>query len=258
MLRLGNYRSISARVRQRVDLYGQALVGAGNYHQGPPGSYLLRLEMRMQAGSTGALFQQVCDGKTMYQLRQVFDEPKVERYDIDRVLLAWESSQPGEALRPVAASLPLGGLPKMLSALAEWFEFTTVSRQQLSTMPVWAVRGVWKRERLLPLLERHKLSWREGRPPRVDRLPHPLPDEVVLWLGADDLFPYRIDYRRRYQDPTETPAPHGANMMILEFFEVRVNGPLEAHWFRFDPGSLKVADRTDELLARLKLEAPVE
>ena len=76
------------------------------------------------------------------------------------------------------------------------------------------------------------------------------PHYVLLFLGRDDLFPFRIEYRRR--DPVPVAGLEGATdktIASMDLFEVRLNVPVSPTRFYFNPGKLEYSDQTDRFLS---------
>ena len=90
-----------------------------------------------------------------------------------------------------------------------------------------------------------------GQPADRTRMPVRAPDEVLLYLGRDDMFPYRVEYRingpREPTYPGDSQPP--AVVLVLEFYEVKVNSPVEPQLFSYTPGTARFIDETDAYLA---------
>ena len=75
---------------------------------------------------------------------------------------------------------------------------------------------------------------------------------MVLTLGHDDLFPYRMEYLR--EAPSADRADErtiAGTMATLEFFEVRLGGPIPPQRFVFQPGNRTVVNGTEAYLKQL-------
>ncbi|MBI3838086.1 MAG: hypothetical protein HY288_09150, partial [Planctomycetia bacterium] len=190
--------SITAKLRQQVDLLGRQLVGSGVYlQQGRGPQRLLRFELKLQASNkttTNGMLQ-ICDGTTLWIHEDLADRKNLSRVDVTRLRGARPKSPP-PAL-PSNAWLALGGLPKLLMNLESSFQFGPVAESRLDSLQVWTVEGQWKPARLVQLLPDQKAKIEAGTAADTRNLAPNLPDCVVLHLGCDDLFPYRIEYWRR-------------------------------------------------------------
>ncbi len=247
-----NRRFVSARIRQQGELFGYGLLGSGRYIElrGTPVP-LVRLELRIQVGDKICSLVQVCDGHALWCYRKLPDGEKLSRVDAVRASaeLARLPSPAGRPGGPLA--LPgLGGLSRLLRGLDATFQFTVAQRGQLAELPVWRLEGGWKPAHLLNFLPKQRKAIEKGQPVDLSRLPPYLPDRVIILLGQDDSFPYRIDYRRG--GPGQgADGRQGRSLTTLEFFEVNLNAPVDAGQFLFAPGNLPVCDETEQYLQAL-------
>jgi hypothetical protein len=86
-------------------------------------------------------------------------------------------------------------------------------------------------------------------------LPSQLPEQVWIYVGQDDLFPYRIEYRRRSGSQVRGGAGGTSDvppMVTVEFYEVRLNSPISQHEFDYQPGSADILDSTPSFLKELQ------
>jgi hypothetical protein len=254
MSTLERHQTVVARLRFRIDLLGQRLTGSGSYLQGPAASRLSRFEANLQAGDQLCSLQQVCDGQRLWTRRQLLDNPTLTCVDLSRVLEAAEQSSP--APDTAVTNLALGGLPLLLRSLDGAFQFDRATHGQRNSLKTLALRGRWKPSMLALLLPDQAAAIQGGGAADLTRLLPQVPDEVVLHLGQEDLFPYCVEYLR-----TPASVPNGKNallvgeprtLLILEFFEVRTNGTLDPLKFVFNPGGLTPADVTAEFLQSLQ------
>jgi len=237
---LARRHSIVAKLRYQADLFGRTIVGAGDYVQGTPSSRLMRYEVRMQFGDRQVHQLQVNNGRYLWQQRQYQSEPELQRIDVERVLAARPvaGGPGGEA----ATVLGLGGLGRLIETLRKDFEFVEVFRSELKSDPadiaVYGIEGRWRPEALKSL---HLDS--------PAKLRSHVPDRVVIYLGCDDSFPYRIEYLREVA-ATEPNAPAQTRpLLVLELLEVQFDAPLDESQFNFTAGSRPFTDVTDRFLA---------
>jgi hypothetical protein len=145
----------------------------------------------------------------------------------------------------------LGGLPRLLRGLDAAFDFTaaeagTWGRQKRA---VWRLEGTWKRDRLAWMLPAQKAAMEAGKAPDLSKLPEHLPDRVVLYLGQDDMFPYRVEYHRRKADEDEdTPA---RPLVVMELYDVALNVPISRSHFTYSPGNAEFTDQTEAYIKAL-------
>ena len=89
----------------------------------------------------------------------------------------------------------------------------------------------------------------------LGKMPEHLADHVLLFLGSEDGFPYRIEYRRR--DPKRSGssgAPQDRSILTMEFFKVNLNASIDPARFVYHPGDLECPDTTADFLKSLGLE----
>jgi len=260
--------SISAEVTHCVDLYGKNLVGKGSYREERSGPHpLVRFELKTSTGDSESSMLQVCDGRYLWNYRVLMGQPRLNRIDLERLAKAVEKQgrarQGGDPTlaQPLAAvsagagqggtglgdTISLGGIPGLLRSLQESFEFVSAENEVLYSMPVWKLRGRWQAARLAVFLPEQAEAIQQGRG-EVDlaRLPKYLPDHLVVWLGKDDLFPYRIEYCRREKGSGESRV-----IVAMQLLKVSFNVPLDPKCFVFRPGVVPVADRTSEYIAKI-------
>jgi hypothetical protein len=247
---LDRYSTISASIRQRASLLDHQLVGSGHYLQGPARFNLLRLELQLQAGSSRATLLVVGDGRFLWIHRDVLATQIIYRVDADRVRQAWEKEAADRGQPRAIDALALGGLPRMLRGLSESFQFTSVEDGQLGAFPVRIVRGAWRNERLVDILPDQRAALEQGQPADLTKLPEHVPDEVLLYLGREDLFPYRFEYRRSAFEKKSKQAERKepVTLATLELFEVQVNGAIDTQQFIYNPGQQPFEDATDAVL----------
>jgi hypothetical protein len=144
----------------------------------------------------------------------------------------------------------------LLRSLDRSFDFSRVEEGTRGTLPMLVLRGQWNPEMLARLLPDQAKAIRAGEAADLTLLPAQVPDQVTLYLGRDDMFPYCVEYLRTGRAvPTGREAQFvGAArpLMVLELFEVRLNPSLDSLQFVFNPGDLKAADVTDDYLKSLK------
>ena len=238
-----NRRFISARIKQQGELFGHQVTGEGRYYelrQGPIPR--IHLELTTEVGSVSTSLMQVCTGTTFWTYRKLPDGESLSKVDAVRAITALEQAAGRLPCEAIASSPGLGGLGRLMRGLNARFEFTSVVADQLGGLPVWKLCGGWRPAELVRLLPKQKAALEKGRPPDLTALPAHLPDSVVLFLGQEDNFPFRIDYLR------SVPRSPPRCLMGLEFFELNFNGPIDSGQFLFTPSNLEIIDRTEEFV----------
>ncbi len=266
-------QSVQARIRYHANLFGVQNVGAGIYlQQGIGEDRKFRLELKTAIGEQQLLtFQQVCDGKFLWQYRDSFNKqgpdkltptksdadgterPTITRIDLVKVRQTLQDSD-RKFSSDVLGQLAFGGLSKLLDGLQRSFRFTRVEAGHLDTLPVWIAAGSWLPEGLAPLSKELANQAAHEQPLNLKLLPPQLPEQVWLYAGQDDLFPYRIEYRRRAGQGRGAEAGQGETtpMVTVEFYEVRLNAPVNPHEFDYQPGNADIVDSTASYLKELQ------
>jgi hypothetical protein len=254
---LEGQRSISARIRQRAELFGHQLLGAGRYLEVRQTAVpLIRLELKIQVAENVTSLLEVCDGRYLWTYCKVLDSESLSYIDAIRATEALQRSGagvPAGAARQGGKLVPgLGGLSRLLRGLGAAFQFTSAQQGHVGELAVWKIEGGWRPEHLLKLLPKQKDRIEHQQPVDLTRLPEHLPDRVLLLLGQEDLFPYRIDYCRDAPPKKrggETPSAR--TLLTVEFFEVAFNQPIPLEQFVYNPGTGEKSDRTEEFLQSL-------
>ena len=149
-------------------------------------------------------------------------------------------------------AMPLEGLPKLVANLNEAVAWTGVRQGNLDQVSVWQLEGTWKPAALAQWVPDQRDKITAGEAVNWNALPAQLPDRVVLTLGHDDLFPYRIEYFRQPPPSKDYPAGSKSTLLAtLEFFEVRFGGAIPPQRFVYQPGNRPFTVGTDEYLKQL-------
>lgn len=239
--------SIAAKIRQEVNLFGKHLVGSGSYlEQRAGGKLRMRLELTLQVGDQTSSLVQVCDGKYLWTHRQLLGNTDLSRIDVSRAREAQARAEkmPGKG---GTGMLPgMGGLPKLLRALHASFDFTDAQQGRWGKRKrlVWRLRGRWKTDRLVEILPSQKEAIEEGKPSELSQLPGHLPEQVILLLGQEDLFPYRVEYRR-------SDTAEGRPLVTMQLYDVVLDGPVDARRFIYNPGKAAFSDQTESYVKSL-------
>ncbi|MEX2188803.1 MAG: hypothetical protein WD875_18485 [Pirellulales bacterium] len=253
---------IEAKVRQRVDLFDRELIGSGSYvQQGSGVTTRLRLEMRMRTDKAATELLQVCNGETLWTFNAADGLRTLRRVDVDRVIDALRSDASTRPGGFSGVAMGLGGLPWMVDGLRQYCRFAPAESGRLGDLDVLIVNGTWRSEKLLALLpDDEKKRVAEGGKIDPARLPPHLPDGVVIYLGRDDLFPYRFDYTRTLPRDASQSAPAAGGVAVpaksktivtLEFYEVQIGAAIPPDRFAYKPGQGAIDD-TERYIERLK------
>lgn len=245
---LETHRSVTARVRYQIDLLGQQTTGHGRYLQGPVQEQLYRLDLLLRIGGEPASLLQVCDGKTIWIRRQLLKDPTLVRVDVPSTLYALAMRRQDAGLGPFSRTPGIGGLPRTLRELDGAFVFNSVRSTSLGnppSWPVWAIEGKWRPERAAELLSYRGDIINDQGEINLKRLPEHLPDRITVYLGQDDLFPYRLDYHRTQTDKDGNPTGEIKSLLSMELIEVTFDAEVDRRQFIYHPGDMPVVDHTE-------------
>lgn len=257
--RLDGQTAISAELRYRVNAFGHDLAGTGSYLQlGAGPQRLLRLELRMQVGEQPATLLEI-RGTDRYWIRRDVppNPPTLGRVNLVQLRRGLRRpDQPGgdDAL-PRGAWIILGGLPRLLEALENHFDFAAPRADEVfvagsggerQALPIWVLDGKWKPDRLAALSGRQS--------PAEGSLPEQLPDRVEIVLDRSDqslpLFPYRVSYWKSAPQTAGNAAAQ-RELLSLELFNVHRSGQIDSRQFEYHAGDQEVLDLTAAYIQRL-------
>ncbi|MCA9121217.1 MAG: hypothetical protein H6822_21785 [Planctomycetaceae bacterium] len=240
--------SLEAKVRQRVGIRDQYMVGSGAYLQLRYGEDVrFRLELRLQVGDQLTSLQHITDNRYLYIRRDTGNTKSISRIDLKRVQTARGEADRNNAARHYG-SLGVGGLSQLLHGLAENFVFEDPESATISGVNVWRMNGAWKPEMLAKLLPEQGETILAGQLPTPGSLPLQLPDQVSLVVGRDEplpLFPYRVEFSRYDSDVNQRRS-----MLIMELFEVRLRPDLDPRHFEVPDNEQDLVDETDAYLRK--------
>ncbi|MBC8357174.1 MAG: hypothetical protein H8E66_34820 [Planctomycetes bacterium] len=240
--------SLEAKMRQRVGIREQYMVGSGAYLQVRHGEDVrFRLELRLQVGERLTSLQHITDNRYLYIRRDIGNTKTISRIDLKRVQEAQANSGPGNTPSSFA-SLGVGGLSQLLHGLANNFAFSDPELETISGVNVWRMRGRWKPEVLAKLLPEQSVAVLANRDSAVNQLPAQLPHQVSLVVGRDGplpFFPYRVEFSRHDPDLDKSHS-----MLIMELFEVRLRPDLDPQLFEVPDSEQDLVDETDAYLRK--------
>jgi hypothetical protein len=256
ILGLAKETSISARMRQRVRIGDHSMVGAGLYLQTGLGEEQrfrfessLAVDSRNQASTSGTFFTvetlEICDGGSFWTYHRWGEKPaEVQRVDIARVRQRVEKITRDPGPDAPAITQHIGGVPRVLAWLREWFLFEKAVPAEIDGMPIWLVEGYWNPiqvARMFPDIA-DEIDAENRLPPEA--LPDGVPWSVRISIGKRDLFPFRIEY---FAVCGERPVdnPQVETIGVFELFDVRLGEPVDQSVFIYSPASSAIVDTTD-------------
>jgi hypothetical protein len=257
ILFLENYHSILANVSYQANILGHELGGKGDYREQRTGPRpKVRLVIQMPLGDKMGAMVELSDSRYLWNYLRLADDEKLTRVDIERV--ARETGNPDGAASavPLTGSIGIGGLAGLVRELRRNFRFDVLGPSQFLGEPTWQLVGHWRPEQLAVILPDNKDAIRRGESVDLEKLPAHLPNEVVLTLGRDNLLPYRVEYRRIRQQPDKdrlaTPAAANETILVIEWFSIGRNEPINPSDFEYRPGDIEILDATESLIERIK------
>lgn len=244
---------LEVKTRQSVRMFGQKLVGSGNYCQLTNGPKLfLKLDLKLHVGDQVRSLRQISDGDSLWEIRAQRDSHTFSHVNLGRLREVASQTDP---MVPPSYWMALGGLPRMMAKLEEMFSFETPQEATIGDHPVWRVEGAWKRSMLAKMLPGQGDAILAGDPVNLAKLPEQLPHGVTLVLGRDQvvpLFPYRFSFYRNV-DNQENGEVERVAMVTWELFELRVRPELRPRDFDFRPAAdQEFQELTDNHVDRLK------
>ncbi len=245
-------RSVTARMRLRSTAWGSNLAGVGNYLQGPPSSQCARLELVVRSEWDVFSWQQVADGTWLWTHRQFGDDSGLTRAAIPQLpaqepLEGSAASATSDALaqggtvsthtsggeaRCNLAAVP-GNLHSLLACIDTYWQLTSLEPQTWRGKPMWLIRGTPRDAAWSRLFGRMRGDAGAVASARRHAI---VPGSLRLWLGRQDLFPYRLVLEQAGQESHTFGAPDPPVMLDLELYDVRLDLPLKTELFRYDPG----------------------
>jgi hypothetical protein len=242
---LASHQTVAAAINLTSSVFGESLVASGQYLQGPKDSRRLRMELKVQLGEKVCSLQQISDGQALWIRRTTITQSFLGRVDVPRALVALQQAD----LRPTVEGLALGGLPLLLDSLYRGVEFRAARTDRLGAMPVMVISGTWKPSLLVHFLPDQREAIEAGTPADLGRMPAYAPNEVEVFLGRDDLFPYKIDFLH-----SRTPGTRASGDRVLasiKFVDVKIDAPIEASQFIYQPGEIVPIDETAAFVGRM-------
>jgi hypothetical protein len=254
--RLSAHTSVSAKLREEIDLYGQRLLVTGSYLQGPGPQHPFRLEIVAKCGERQSVVEHVCDGRLLWMFRRVNGKQSLTKVDLSSVgpaLVATAPTQP-----PALVNFALGGLPKMLANLNAAFVFSAPQQSMMRGVPVWTLEGKWRPSALATLLPDKKDDILKGSTPDFAKVADQLPETVTLTIAQSTLFPHRIEYRRakEHAGPLQ-PRRFGKStaaetMVAIELFDVSLDATIDSRQFVWSAGNLEAVEGSWEYAGALR------
>ncbi len=266
-----SWTTIESKIRQKLSLFDKQLFGSGIYiEQLSPLSIhsdfdrtQFRLELRIQPPSDSLGQEEpntlisVCDRRYVWKYTSMTGEkPSLERIDVERLKKAIALGGQAEKYRRIQGIPATGGLAGTLRQLENFYVFDLPPEEPMlgGQIAAWRLKGRLRSDQKKRMTER--LHQNSESPNETKKKPRPeqIATDIVIFLGKDDLFPYRLEYYRRVSEKQELGEP----FLTMEIFEVRLDGEgIPSSIFHYLPGeNIHPHNLTDEFIEKLKLPAP--
>jgi len=251
--------SISASIRQQINMFGTEFHGSGAYHELKTpeihGKEMtrFRVELQIQSPATSKEVGNpnsltiVCDRTYQYIYRYISleNEKRLERIEIKRLTDALEAAHRSDLPTEVGSMFGLGGLAGMLREIRNQYDFTeSPVRTQIgegnSTINVRKIRG-----QLKPKIVEQLTAAVNGK---KQKIPNHIPTTLDIFIGDDDRFPFRFDY---YWTSDASPAT-GERFGYLLFYNQVLHDPISETMFDYFPSeNLSPVDVTDGVIGEI-------
>jgi len=228
---------LRARLRYKINLFGEEISGPGKYFQKGQGTRLSRMQFEFGFNQSSVQIHQFCDGDMLYTLSVAGDKTNLDFVDLRKL----DSLQQEVASSSrVGNWLSVGSLTGLMEQLSSHFTFTAAEQTTLDTIPVKVCTGQWQPAALSRLLEGQPeaSAIRDGQI-YWQQLPKHLPHIVSLTLGMDQKFPY-FPYRIVFKQFESVDGKLVTrDVAVLELFELK-----------------QAIDLTDDMFSIPSLETP--
>jgi hypothetical protein len=242
---LASHDTVLAKINLHSEVFGESLTAVGQYLQGPPDSRRVRLELKLKLGDKVCSLQQVSDGNAIWCQQTTLKTSRLGRVDLQRALAAMQQS----GFRTGVDVLALGGLSILLDSLNRSFEFQTMRSEKLGAVPTYVVLGVWKPKALAQLIAGDEPAPEGDAPLDLGQVPEYLPNQIEVYVGRDDLFPYQVDYLRAAHPGNR----HDRDRLLarMKFVDVHFDKPIDPGNFVNPGGNTVPVDDTEAYLRRV-------
>jgi outer membrane lipoprotein-sorting protein len=260
--KLAQLQSCAADVEERVDMLNQHLTFKGRYLKAPQYRVYFRLTLSGLSDTTGTTLQ-VCDGETLWDYQQILEQQIYHKFSIKPVMERINSPELDARLKEqFKEGMGFAGPETLLTGLRRLFRFDQEKEEaKLRDKPVWILRGTWKDRKGLTGPDQRQVSVTGMLPPYI-------PGRVVLYLGKDDGWPYKLELVGQPLTKawdTRKVGPDGRRIgslssvetvdptrIILEYTDVKLNPNLNIDEFAFQaPPAASVDDGTEMIVKQL-------
>ena len=248
--------NIAAKLRQAVRLGDDRLSGEGAFwQQGVGNQRRTRWELTTLVAGERAFVTQVFDGEVLWTDRKLPSSRKVTRVDLGALRRQVGAGADGAGQGGLLAGetmpelLARGGVSQLVASMHRSFSFSPRLTLRRGDRTMLALVGRWRPEQLERL-------WPGAGSMAPSEWPAHLPHHVVVYIDANDRFPYFVEYRGGDQAElaTTTDAYYPARdaLASFEFIDVQFAAAMPADIFQFTPPDNSWHDITSRLVDELR------
>jgi hypothetical protein len=260
--KLAKLQSAAAKIEEKIDMLNQHFVLAGEYFKAPQYRVYFRLGLRNLADSNGTMLQ-VCDGETLWDYQAIVESTVYHKFSVKPVIERLNSPDLDPKIKDqFKEGMGFAGPETLLVGLRRLFKFNQEKEEsKIGDRPVWILRGEWKDRKGLTGPDQRQVNATGMLPPYIPKL-------VVLYLGRDDGWPYKLELLGQKQSAvwdTRKEGPDGRKIgsrssiepvdptkILLEYTDVKLNPSLDISQFAFQPPSTApVEDGTEMIVKQL-------
>jgi outer membrane lipoprotein-sorting protein len=263
IVKLAALTSVSADMTEAVDMLEQKFTIRGRYRKAPNRRVYLQLKVSGLADATAQMVQ-VCDGQTLWDYQQVLESQTYTRLDINPILEKLKAPELDDTIRDgLNSQMGFAGPDELLRGLRKAVKFDDKTSETLDVVsqPLWRLHGVWT--------SRDGLMGPNQQPlPLTMPLPAYVPYDVIVWIGQNDGWPYKlmlvgrrppmlIDNRKVGADGKRIGSLKSVqdvkpSAITILYSNVKLNPDLKADEFAFTPPQgTRVEDRTQTYVSML-------
>jgi outer membrane lipoprotein-sorting protein len=262
---LSSVSSVSADIEINAELLNERFRIEGEFLKAPEYRVSLRLSVKDLGDASGTMVQ-VCDGTNLWDFQQIIDSQRISRMSLAPVMKALQSPDADAEFRDqIIARMGFSGPDTLLRGLRKACRFDQKTEKSVEGLPkLWEIRGTWTD--LAALTDPNQRAVLPGMP-----LPPYVPSVVVLWIGQEDGFPYRLalegrlpsviseDRDDRLRDASGRPVGRRApskderpSRIVLIYSNVKLGQPIPPERFAFEPPpGIQVDDQTERFASEL-------
>jgi len=255
LVNVQSLRTIEAEVRVEVFVMGKEHVAKGKYEEQrlenpPPGDFqrsMYRLylyfasETPTTPGSERNSLTVIChptsdrDVGRLWKYRSIEGVKSVQYVNLAKLEDAVRQRGRQSLIGNVGETKNLGGLSGTLKQIARFYGFADSPGETVmdggESRPVWKIVGTLRSE-----FEESMTKAFGGLEKKTNNFPNQMPTDIEIFIGVDDAFPYKIEYRNR-------PKADSSKRTVLTrivYSDVSLNGePIpELKFSAFDKGNL--------------------